>query len=763
MWLVLVIGVSLSLGAGLGIWRTEVARDDSEFHRQVSSYLSSFELRKNGIEDVLRALRALFNQNLALDRRTFNETYQDLNIRLEGVQALGWMPKVAASQRPNLEKTVRQEGFANFQITEGDLVHVPKDQPTRAGERSEYYPVLLLEPYEGNEAALGYDLGQVPQVKAMMDEARDSGRIMVSAPVGVRFREEQVQACVVGVPVFHPDLRPDTVEERRAQLAGYAFAVVVFEQALSVAAQETRGFALDVLLLERSSTPGEEKLCFTLLSGKSRGTSKSATEADFRMRSCSEHSIPTGGREWLMVFRRGANWKKPSGWWYPIAVALGGIGLTITLSQRWETDIRMRREVEQQVAQRSEELAASSNRLLAEMAERQRIEAELYKKERQILQGQKLESLGVLAGGVAHDFNNLLTVILGNADVLLDQHSKDAPEREGLEEIKTTSLRAADLCRQMLAYAGKGRFVVENNQLPALVTEITSLLQSSISKKATLTLKLEEGVPPVRGDSTQLRQIIMNLVLNASEALGEAPGEISVHVGVRECSREYLSHSFLNEESPEGSYVSLTVADTGCGMDAATLERIFEPFFTTKFTGRGLGLSAVLGIVRSHKGALLVDSQPGKGSRFTVLFPVEDLEAEPTASSTPSVDWIGEAKVLLVEDEAPVRAICKRLLERMGLQVLTAADGVEALDQYRAHGKEIALVLLDLTMPRLNGEETFRELRKMNPRVQVVISSGFGETEISNRFEGQGLAGFIQKPYTRQELANQLRQALRPQ
>ncbi len=401
---------------------------------------------------------------------------------------------------------------------------------------------------------------------------------------------------------------------------------------------------------------------------------------------------------------------------------------------------------------------------ITDISERKRAEERRLQLERQMQQTQKLESLGVLAGGIAHDFNNLLTIILGNTSLALDELPSLSPASETLLTIEKTSLRAAELCRQILAYSGKGRFVIDDIRLGDLVGDMFSLLQSSISKKITLNLNLKEPLPPLRGDPSQIRQVIINLVTNASEAIGDRSGVITVSTGLMQCSREYLCEAYLYENLAEGLYVWLEISDTGSGMDPDTQRRIFEPFFTTKFTGRGLGLSAVLGIVRGHKGALKVYSKPGKGTTFKVLFPAV-LEGKPPADQggAPKAggwDWKGAGAILLVDDEESVRTLGTRMLERIGLRVLTAADGQEALDIYRNQRHEIALVLLDLTMPHMDGEETLHELRRIDAKVRVVISSGYTESEIAPQFADKPLFGFLQKPYTLSALTQCLHDAL---
>ncbi|MBN2077960.1 MAG: PAS domain S-box protein [Spirochaetes bacterium] len=392
---------------------------------------------------------------------------------------------------------------------------------------------------------------------------------------------------------------------------------------------------------------------------------------------------------------------------------------------------------------------------------RKRAEDERQRLESQIQQTQKLESLGVLAGGIAHDFNNLLMAILGNIDLAVMDLPPSSIARGNLLEAARASQRAADLCRQMLAYSGRGRFTSENLDLNDVVEEMGHMLEVSISKKAVLRFNFARGLPSIVADATQVRQIIMNLVINASDAIGERSGIISVSTGAMECDDDYLSETWLNERLEEGMYVYLEVADTGEGMDQETLPKIFDPFFTTKFTGRGLGLAAVLGIVRGHRGAIKVYSEKGRGTTFKVLLPA--AEASPKgAGSAPerAPAWRGSGTVLLADDEETIRNLGKRMLERLGFTVVTVADGREAVEAFRKDPGSFTCVILDLTMPHMDGEEAFREMRRVRKNIRVVISSGYNELEISQRFAGKGIAGFIQKPYQLADLSDMLKEIL---
>jgi two-component system cell cycle sensor histidine kinase/response regulator CckA len=398
--------------------------------------------------------------------------------------------------------------------------------------------------------------------------------------------------------------------------------------------------------------------------------------------------------------------------------------------------------------------------ILRDSSERRRAEDERLKFLSQIQQTQKLESLGVLAGGIAHDFNNLLMAVLGHADLALDALPASSEARDDLAEIRRAAQRATELCKQMLAYSGKGRFVIQPVEMQKVVEEMLHMLRVSISKNAILKLNFSANLPSVDADASQLRQVVMNLVVNASEAIGERSGVITISTGAMDCDRAYLSESWLDEQLPEGLYVFIEVADTGCGMDLETRQRIFDPFFTTKFTGRGLGLAAVLGIVRGHRGAIKVYSELGRGTTFKVLFPASQRAEVREPGSAVRGIYEGKGTVLLVDDDESVRAVGRKMLERIGFTVVTASDGSEAIARFRERADDIICAIVDLTMPHVDGAETFRELRRMRPGVRVILSSGYNEQDVTQRFVGKGLAGFIQKPYQLSTLVAVLKEVL---
>ncbi|MDD4857917.1 MAG: response regulator, partial [Candidatus Krumholzibacteria bacterium] len=396
-----------------------------------------------------------------------------------------------------------------------------------------------------------------------------------------------------------------------------------------------------------------------------------------------------------------------------------------------------------------------------DVTERKRAEDERKDLEMRVQQAQKLESLGVLAGGIAHDFNNILTAIRGNLEIATAALSPDSPALASLTDVDRASRRAADLCKHLLAYSGKGRFAIGTIDLAKVVEEIVQMLVVSILKKAVLRLDCVPGRSLIEADESQIQQVVMNLIINASEAIGDKSGVISVSTGSIDCDSRYLRGMLLGENLPEGRYAYLDVTDDGCGMDEEAQKKMFDPFFTTKFTGRGLGLAVVLGIVRGHKGAIGITSKKGSGTSFRVLFPPSPRAFAPLEEchSQPG-EWHGNETVLFVDDEEMVRSVSKRMLEHLGFRVLLAADGVEAIRVFRDNREAIACVILDLTMPHMDGIETLAALRRISDDVSVILSSGYSKHEILKKYARKGFAGFIEKPYELSTLGEKIRSVL---
>jgi signal transduction histidine kinase len=396
-----------------------------------------------------------------------------------------------------------------------------------------------------------------------------------------------------------------------------------------------------------------------------------------------------------------------------------------------------------------------------DITERRRLEEERRELENQMLHAEKLKSLGVLAGGIAHDFNNLLTSILGNAGLAASRSEPDSVVRPFIEQIETASRRAAELTRQLLAYSGRGVFVLKPVDVVALVREMTDLLHLSISKKAVLKYEFTEGLPAVEGDQGQLRQVIMNLITNASESLGNAPGSITLRTGVTQIDPRHPPEDLLWKNLAAGDYLFFEVTDSGCGMDDTVRSKIFDPFFTTKFSGRGLGLAAVQGIIRGHGGGIEMQTSPDDGTRIRVLLPLGARGQRVQEGQRPSTAPLrGAGTVLVIDDEDAVRTLVSGILTDAGFTVITAGDGQEGLELFSQRADDVRLVLLDLTMPRLGGDEVLAEIRKLHPAARVILSSGYNATDAAHCVANTRPDAFLEKPYTPDTLLDSIRKVL---
>ena len=389
--------------------------------------------------------------------------------------------------------------------------------------------------------------------------------------------------------------------------------------------------------------------------------------------------------------------------------------------------------------------------IVTDVTERKQVEQRLW-------HAQKMESIGLLAGGVAHDFNNLLMGIMGNASLALDTIRPQHKARRAIQDVVRASERAADLTRQLLAYAGKGRFVVEHVEINELVRNLIPLIQPSIPRKARLVIELDNDLPGIDADKAQIEQVVMNLIINAAESIQDEAGTVTVTTRMRHIERGEGTQ-FLGEHEIKGRYLALEVRDTGSGMDEETRQRVFDPFFSTKFLGRGLGLSAALGIVRGHKGAIRVTSAPGEGTAVEVLLPA-GAAVQAAAPAVKTRRAKGSGTILVVDDEDMIRRLMKETLERQGYHVLLAENGAEALNIFSRYAAEISLVILDLVMPVMSGQEVLPHLFIMRPGIPVIVSSGQDAEQGMRKIREPRVTGYLQKPYTPEKLLLAVQEAV---
>ncbi len=409
--------------------------------------------------------------------------------------------------------------------------------------------------------------------------------------------------------------------------------------------------------------------------------------------------------------------------------------------------------------------------LVRDISERKQAEADRRQMENRIQTLQRLESLGVMAGGIAHDFNNILMVVIGNMEIGMDDPGLSPHSLKNLMESKNAALQAADLVKQMLAYSGRGHFVVEPVGLNEIIEETAELLKTTCASHAALEIRPSPESPVIDADKSQLTQIIMNLIINACESQDQTEGgRVTISTGVEICDtaclKATLSDAWLGYDEPlkEGRYAFLEVKDDGCGMDSETRRRMFEPFFSTKFQGRGLGLSSVLGIIRGHQGFVRADTQVSRGTVIRVLLPMsEHVDKPSSAELSPAAREVlpGEGLILVVDDEPSVRRLIRMMLEKMGYEVITAADGNEVVRIYHAHSEALALILMDLTMPGMDGVNTFQALQRAGCEIPVVLASGYSEAQLRTQYGEKGFAGFLHKPFQKQTLSDVLVQVFK--
>lgn len=380
----------------------------------------------------------------------------------------------------------------------------------------------------------------------------------------------------------------------------------------------------------------------------------------------------------------------------------------------------------------------------------------------QLEHSQRLESLGVLAGGIAHDFNNLLAAIMGNAELARKEVKEPSRATKHFDNIEETCDQAGELCKQMLAYAGKSLHTMDILEVNGLVRDMGGLIKASLDQNIDLQLRLDEQPLSIEADKAQIQQVILNFIINAAEAIGSDIGDIRIRTGMMDADRTFLDKQYNGADLPEGKYVFVTIADSGCGMTDQTIRKIFDPFFTRKETGTGLGLSVVLGIVQGHKGVIEVISKIGKGSKFRVLLPRAYQAFGKKEVLTSEIDgWQGDGTVLVVDDDPAVRKVASLFLKHFQFDVLQAADGLEGLDIFCKHQKEIVAVLLDITMPRLGGVDTMKKMREANPRIPVVMVSGYSEVEIESLAEENQPDMFVTKPFRAKNLKKALYKVLK--
>jgi signal transduction histidine kinase/CheY-like chemotaxis protein len=741
----MLLGVAVSLLAFTTARRLETDRIEREFEVEVARLAHAVQHQFDEHRRLPESVVSLWNASDSVRREEFHDFVEPLLPNSPQLRAIGLAPRVSAGDHSGFEGDVRRSGVPGFEIRErgpdGDLV--------RAAPGEDRYPVLYLEPLAGNEAALGFDLASEPLRREAMTRARDTGLMRTTRRLQlVQEPDQGSPGFLSALPIYRRGESLDAVDNRRSALWGFATLVFGLREVVEGALAPYSPAGLDLYIHDPLEPEGSRLLY--LHPSRTRSSGQDAPSWEEVARSATlrlERVLDVGGRSWTLLavatpgfsaVRRGRlDW------------VLLGAGLIFTALTGWIFAV---------TAKGTRAMAGVNAALQSEIVDRERAESEREAMQVRLLQAQKLESLGVLAGGVAHDFNNLLTVILGNASVALDSVPVDSEAYGATEEVVRASERAAMLTQQMLAYAGKAASNRRPIDLNRHVEEIAALLATAIPKKISLVLDLAPHLPAVEADEGQLQQLTMNLVINAAEACEDRAGRVCVRTGTEEIGED-APLSVLGLAIPRGLYVKLEVEDDGPGMDDDTRARMFDPFFSTKFQGRGLGLATVLGIVSGHDGAILLRTAPGKGSTFTVLFHASSKEVAPSTDAKPD-ELHGQGLILVVDDEAMLRRYVESVLRQLGYDVLLAENGREAIDVFRQRGDEISCVLLDLAMPEMDGEEALHALRDLGSDVPVILSSGYADGSSYLTGTKAGPAVFLPKPYTPRVLGQTLKGVL---
>jgi two-component system cell cycle sensor histidine kinase/response regulator CckA len=863
---ILLVGGLASIQTFYDAHDREISHATAEFERSAAILHSLTREVIGDYETSLFALQEVLSANGGASQADFARAARSLAARNPGIKAFEWVPVVSAEGRAAMEAALTRTHGRTIEFMErtatGGLV---RDQV-----RPEYYPIFYVEPLQGNEPAVGFDLKSAPTF-ADQEAARRTRQAVLSGQVKLVQEGSDKLGVILIRPIFRPTPgNPSGATSESDVFVGFVQAVFVVPEMLETARNRTLDSSgyLDTLFVDEGERNPARRILYYRPSILPAAGQPATSEPEFARGLHREQPLKIGGRNWKVIYRPRAGWIQEQVTLLPWVRSTGVLAITCLLAGIVHLLGRRSAIIAREVTERTAELD-ESRRLLdsllhalpamayrreygattrvvyvsdgataltghssddfiwgkvhfrdlihpedlprvraatrAGLQERREVEVEYRLRvkdgtekwvlsrahgvyaadgqlqfleglaldvtaskqgeanrlaiERKLLDGQKLESLGLMAGGIAHDFNNILTGILGNANLARFKAGEDSIVVPHLLKIEHASARAAELCQQMLAYSGRSSFVVEPVDLSQMVQDTLPLLNVSLASRARLCLNLSDRPVVVMADVTQIRQIIMNLVINAADAVGDRHGEIHIATGTRVVDQEFLRAASDGDLLASGPYAYVEVRDTGCGMTPETIAKIFDPFFTTKFAGRGLGLAAVRGIVRSHQGALHVASTPGQGSTFTLLLPPSQQESV-AAAAAPVAPRQYSGKVLVIDDEAAVRETAAGLMATFGFTVVTANNGSNGIVQFCAGPSDYVLVLLDLTMPGLSGDDTLATLRTIAPDVRVLLISGYSDSARATQLAANGPVGFLQKPFTREALERKLRELL---
>jgi signal transduction histidine kinase/ActR/RegA family two-component response regulator len=713
--------------------------------------ISTFqELIDKNIEEIF-SLAAFFNASEEVERLEFRAFTQAILTHHPGLQALEWILRVPDPERLQHEESARRNGLPGYRVTErkeqGNMVP--------AGKRTEYFPIYYLEPNAGNEEALGYDLGSNPVRLATLNLARDMASPVATPRVTLVQEPGEHFAILVFLPVYKKNMEVKTVAGRRAALYGLVIGVLrvdkMLEQALSVLSHQE----IDIYLFDaKEENPARRFMGYHAAGGGSLFSGLYPDEETVAAGYSYSLDVRVAGRSWKAYCKPTEEFLQQSMSWHVWGVP----GFILLFTGSVYLYLLFYFHHTESVKRQAEKIARAKSELEAEIRERKRAEDEREKLEIELRHAHKMEAIGTLAGGIAHDFNNILTIIIGNTDLARLLLAQDSPAAVKLQEVLAASNRAKNLVSQILSFSRKAEKGLQPVRPYGFVRETVNMLRSTIPAMVEIAEDMDEQCGTILVDPTQVDQLLINLCTNAVHAMNEK-GILTIGLHHKFLDAAALAH---RPDMKPGTYVEISVGDTGCGIDPAIIERVFDPFFTTKELGEGtgMGLAMVHGIVTSHRGMITVESAPGQGTVFRACFPVKegaDAVPEQVLDSLPT----GTERILLVDDEEGIADLVAKILEQQGFRVVTRTKSTGALELFRKEPDRIDLVITDQAMPEMSGTEFTGAIKKIRPDIPVILCTGYSRTVSSgDEAEKLGLAAFLLKPVDREELIRTVRRVL---
>ncbi len=749
-------GTSLSFLSYRLISEWEAKRISADFQTEAANRIAAINNIISNDLKTIYALGAFYKASQIVDRHEFHEFADTLLHHSSSIQALAWIPRVPGSARASQEDAARKEGFADFQIREINRqgLMVP------AGRRQEYFPAYFIEHLDANrrQDAFGFDLGSDPIRLQTLNLARTTGQMTATPRITlVKEGEEKNQfGFLIFLPVYKKNVLLNSLDGRHKNLEGFLLGVFrlrdILDEALSYL--QTQGITLSIYDMDDSLPPGQKFLC-SFPASQPPEPDAAIPQAEWAEEGLHLAAIiPVANRKWRIActpepqfIKTRETWQT---WGVPIFIFFFSVAI---LGYFWLVLDRMERTKAHATA-----LNSAKEELEREIDERKKAELEKQKLETHLRQVQKMEAIGTLAGGIAHDFNNILASIIGFAELARYDIPEATRPRANIDEVLKASSRARELVKQILTFSRKTEIEKKPVFPHLIIKEDLKLLRASIPATIEIRQDIDPECGAVLADPSQIDQVIVNLCTNASHAMGESGGVMEIQL-----KRITISDTDTADKTAvsPGSYIRLTVSDTGHGMEPAVLERIFEPYFTTKEPGKGsgLGLAVVHGIIQSLDGAITVDSDPHQGTAFHVYLP--SVEAElvqeigKAASPTP-----GKERLLVVDDEITIIEFLKTALERFGYRVTATTSSIEALKTFQKDPNAFDLIITDQTIPSLTGTEFAQKALGIRADIPIILCTGYSTAISEEKALKLGIRAFIMKPLSVEELTSTVRRVL---